>query len=122
MKKRLKIGSNRADSKKSVESKNCDGLMTLPCVDTDIKSSSDDEDDCTSEVKFVRVSDLYSNYLKHLGSCKNPKTLKNYVRCLERQYPGLVRHGCTNNETRLYLKESPCSCEKELKSNDIDNI
>ena len=53
------IGNNRADSKKSVESKNCDEL---------------------------------------------------------------IRHGCTNKETRLYLKESPRSCEKELKSNDIDNI
>ena len=88
------IGNNRADSKKSVESKNCDELMTVSCVDTDIKPSSDDEGDCTRE----------------------------YARCLERQYPGLVRHGCTNKETRLYLKESPRSCEKELKSNDIDNI
>ena len=62
--KKNEIGNNRADSKKSVESKNCDELMTVPCVDTDIKPSSDDEGDCTSEVKFVRVSDLYSNYLK----------------------------------------------------------
>lgn len=122
MKRKLKIGSNRADSKKTVESKNCDELMTVSCVDTDIKSASDDEDDCTSEVKFVRASDLYSNYLKRLGSCKDPKSRREYVRCLEQQYPDLVRHGCTNNETRLYLKESPRSCEKELKSNDIDNI
>ena len=62
--KKNEIGNNRADSKKSVESKNCDELMTVPCVDTDIKPSSDDEGDYTSEVKFVRVSDLYSNYLK----------------------------------------------------------
>ena len=84
------IGNNRADSKKSVESKNCDELMTLPCVDTD--------------------------------SYKSPKSRREYARCLERQYLGFVRHGCTNKETRLYLKESPRSCEKELKSNEIDNI
>ena len=48
--------------------------MTVPCVDTDIKPSSDDEGDCTSEVKFVRVSDLYSNYLKRWNSYKSPKS------------------------------------------------
>ena len=120
--KKNEIGNNRADSKKSVESKNCDELMTVPCVDTDIKPSSDDEGDYTSEVKFVRVSDLYSNYLKRWNSYKSPKSRREYARCLERQYPGLVRHGCTNKETRLYLEESPRACEKELKSNDIDNI
>ena len=37
--KKNEIGNNRADSKKSVESKNCDELMTVPCVDTNIKPS-----------------------------------------------------------------------------------
>ena len=60
--------------------------MTVPCVDTDIKPSSDDEGDCTSEVKFVRVSDLYSNYLKRWNPYKSPKSRREYARCLERQY------------------------------------
>lgn len=51
------IGNNRADSKKSVESKNCDELMTVPCVDTDIKPSSDDEGDCIiRKSKCSRIS------------------------------------------------------------------
>ncbi|RYS82569.1 hypothetical protein EAJ15_16105 [Parabacteroides merdae] len=71
-----------------------------------------------SEKEYVLLRDLYleySTYCKEVGIV--PKVQKEFLRYMEKHC--LVKRHCTNNQTRVYLKKSPCSCVSGLAVDEI---
>lgn len=127
MKEFFQIGNNRANTKNTVGVKN----RTLSKSTLDGKQSLERfMHDCNvlqSEKEYVLLRDLYleySAYCKEVGIV--PKAQKEFLRYMEK-YCSVKRY-CTNNQTRLYLKKSPCSCvsglavDEILQKNDLEAI
>ncbi|WP_455590578.1 hypothetical protein [Bacteroides sp.] len=121
----FKIGNNRANTKNTVGVKN----RTLPKSTLDEKQSLERfMSDCNvfqSEREYVSLQDLYQEYRAYCENenenndecCFVPIKIKGLLRYMEKRC--LVKRHSTNNQTRLYLKKSPCSCVSELAVDEI---
>lgn len=112
MENKMKISSNRADSKKSIGSKELILRSNLAMKKLVLNA--------LSRAERVKVSDLYLEYCE---SRFRPITRPEFVRRLQEANPDLhFKYYSEDGEKCLYVEKVPHSCEKEPESNDIDSI
>lgn len=118
MKEFFQIGNNRANTKNTVGVKNRTLSKSTFGEKKSIERFMHDCNVLQSEKEYVLLRDLYleySTYCKEVGIV--PKVQKEFLHYMEKHC--LVKRHCTNNQTRVYLKKSPCSCVSGLAVDEI---